>query len=447
MDTQGDRPPSEFEQPAPSSTGRGPITRADRMRARIADLGKQRDAARAEVARLSTPGPDETPPADKYNAVTDADRLAAGRARRVRKQARADAVAQATKIEASITALETDLANDPDVKAEANKPIEVGGKLVQKQPDGTYKTVWDPAVEGGPKPIEVGGRIVQQQPGGGYKVIWEPPEKAPTPTAEDIIPEPTAPARPPGQRTAQGPALAQARLYTNQLILRYRAKQISLEQMNALYQQHLDQNVRPLQARVQKEINDYADEAARRAARTEGRQLSTEERLARTSEASQSLAEEKYGYEAGRAAVKDAMDLLRYSAPRAFTEDFARALNTVSSGGGPVSFRPAAFQVAMPNLDQIAEAAAQRAAAHYAARSVPLASRSTAGGVTDTTGAQAAATASLAQTPMLPPPRRSMPGAAGAPTPTPQATPADQVMADQPWWLGTPSGTGAVPAY
>src|SRR5262245_12087712 len=438
MDTQGDRPPSEFEQPAPSSTGRGPITRADRMRARIADLGKQRDAARAEVARLSTPGPDETPPADKYNAVTDADRLAAGRARRVREQARADAVAQATKIEASITALETDLANDPDVKAEANKPIEVGGKLVQKQPDGTYKTVWDPAVEGGPKPIEVGGRIVQQQPGGGYKVIWEPPEKAPTPTAEDIIPEPTAPARAPGQRTDLGPAIEQARLYRNQLIIRYRAKQISLEQMNALYQQHLDQNVRPLQARVQKEINDYADEAARRAARTEGRQLSTEERLARTSEASQSLAEEKYGYEAGRAAVKDAMDLLRYSAPRAFTEDFARALNTVSSGGGPVSFRPEAFQVAMPNLDQIAEAAA-----HYAARSVPLASRSTAGGVTDTTGAQAAATASLAQTPMLPPPRRSMPGAPGAPTPTPQATPADQVMADQPWWLGTPSGTGA----
>src|SRR5262245_43246717 len=142
MDTQGDRPPSEFEPPSRfgpgkegTPTGDGPITRADRMRAQIADLTEKAEAARAEAERLSRPGPDETPTADKFGAVSDADRIAANNARAERLRALAEAQNEARTLESRAQAIATDLANDPDAgAAAAAKPKRVNVPTINLGP-------------------------------------------------------------------------------------------------------------------------------------------------------------------------------------------------------------------------------------------------------------------------------------------------------------------------
>jgi hypothetical protein len=67
---------------------------------------------------------------------------------------------------------------------------------------------------------------------------------------------------------------------------------------------------------------------------------------------------------AGKQAVADVNATLPYRVGPGFGEDFSKALGTLSSGGGAVSFGANDFTYDMPNTDQIAEQATNRALAH-----------------------------------------------------------------------------------
>lgn len=65
------------------------------------------------------------------------------------------------------------------------QPVEINGRLVQKQADGSYKEVYasPPKPQG---PIEVGGRIVQQQPDGSFKEVYAAPPKPSAPVVTEV---------------------------------------------------------------------------------------------------------------------------------------------------------------------------------------------------------------------------------------------------------------------
>jgi len=64
---------------------------------------------------------------------------------------------------------------------------------------------------------------------------------------------------------------------------------------------------------------------------------------------------------AGEFAVKTVLDQMPYMVGPSFGGDFSKALNVLSSGGGPVSFSPDAFTFQLPDLNAIADRAATRA--------------------------------------------------------------------------------------
>ena len=65
------------------------------------------------------------------------------------------------------------------------QPVEINGRLVQKQADGSYKEVYasPPKPQG---PMEVGGRIVQQQPDGSFKEVYSAPPKPSAPVITEV---------------------------------------------------------------------------------------------------------------------------------------------------------------------------------------------------------------------------------------------------------------------
>ena len=65
------------------------------------------------------------------------------------------------------------------------QPVEINGRLVQKQSDGSYKEVYaaPPKQQG---PMEVGGRIVQQQPDGSFKEVYAAPPKPSAPVVTEV---------------------------------------------------------------------------------------------------------------------------------------------------------------------------------------------------------------------------------------------------------------------
>lgn len=134
-------------------------------------------------------------------------------------------------------------------------------------------------------------------------------------------------------------------------------------------QQEQDQQARD-QAVRQGRQEDRLTATADRQSRTAEQQAQTAERNARTAEDTLAFNRQKSEYDAGQDAVSNAMKLLPYQVGPTFGAEFSSALNTLGSGGGPVSFTPSGVTFQAPDYAAIAEAAAQRAHALY---SVPVA--------------------------------------------------------------------------
>lgn len=177
MDSVGDRPPSEFEPPSSAGGARGPITRADRMRAQIDELTRQRRALDAQLTALSQPGPDETAVAH-LGEVDPAERQRAENARLNRVARWQDVRQQAVALDAAIRGVQTDLANDPDAKA-APQPGTAIERIVtlpngtkvkrsyQRDPTtGTYQAV--PGLPDEPVATGAGNKTVVNRNGKAY---------------------------------------------------------------------------------------------------------------------------------------------------------------------------------------------------------------------------------------------------------------------------------------
>jgi len=112
-----------------------------------------------------------------------------------------------------------------------------------------------------------------------------------------------------------------------------------------------------------------AQDAARRAeekARTDREQYQQEQVSAREKEETRRAeADRKFGYDAGQDAVSTALKLLPYRVGPTFGAEFSTALNTLSSGGGPVNFSPGAFSFDMPDVNAIADREVSRALSLY----------------------------------------------------------------------------------
>jgi hypothetical protein len=399
MDPQGDRPPSEFEPPSrfgPGGTGSttGPVTRADRMRAQIAALEQQAEAARQRVAQLSQPGPAETPQADQFGAVSDADRLAANQARRLREQALADAKLQANQIAVAARALQTDLANDPDAAAAAaargpaNVPTNTTEPfIVTRNPDGTLRQDPNPNYQG-PKPATV-------------------------PKGAEI----TIPARRPGQTTDLATVKNEADAYLANLNAQLANRTITAAEYGRLWDSYYQTTVKP-------KIDAANAEANAEAARQAQRQAEADRRTAAREDRATTLGELEFGRRAGQDAVSNALALLHYQVSPTFLREFAAGLGTLSSGGGHVAFSPEAFQIQLPDLNALAEQGAQRAAAVYRGTAgVPFTPQgavapAAAPAPAAAAAAPPAAAQALAGVPMLPRPQWD-PASAGGPGSSP----------------------------
>lgn len=307
------------------------------------------------------------------------------------------------------------------VKASApggDKPIEVGGKLVQKNARGEYVTVYDPAATGaGPKPVEVGGKIVQAQPDGSYKTLWEPPQKGTEPPVN-------LPARAAGQQTDLSLVESQANAFIAATNADTNLTPAQRRQRVATY---IDTVVKPAHAVAMQEINAEA-------ARLQQRQERADVRAETSADAAGALGRAQFAYGAGRDAVSDAMSLFKYQANPEYVRSYVDAAGTLSRGGGPVSIRPEAFYLHPPDLNALAEQGAARASALYEAqRGLPMAARPGVGapgglGPGAISSSSGATQAALQQAPFTP--RPAGPGPVFAtPTAYPSATP------------GVPAGT------
>ena len=112
-----------------------------------------------------------------------------------------------------------------------------------------------------------------------------------------------------------------------------------------------------------------AQDAARRAeekARTDRAQYQQEQVTAREKEETRKAeADRTFSYKAGQDAVDNAMATLPYRVGPTFGSEFSTALNTLSSGGGPVNFSPGAFSFDMPDVNAIADREVSRALSLY----------------------------------------------------------------------------------
>lgn len=246
---------------------------------------------------------------------------------------------------------------------------------------------------------------------------WDPASSTwkPIPGGQKPTPAPAlnVPPQRPGQTTDLGAVKAQYDAYVAQL---WADKSLTDSERVQRYKTYLDTVVQPAFDRAQAEVNaeqqrqqarqqqqeDVANRRADVAQQREGVYASTAERNAATSArqaqtAADQLAfeREKAAYGVGQDAISNALKFLPYQASPAFASQFAAGLNTLSSGGGPVNFTPDAFRINLPDLDQLASLAAQRASAMYG---LPAQSGPTAQDV-------AAQTAQSVPPPSAPPPQ------------------------------------------
>lgn len=226
------------------------------------------------------------------------------------------------KIDKQTGAVTVEMSKSQGPQQDENKPVEVGGQLVQKQPDGSYKPVYTPA----------------------------------TKPAAGNAPALNLPATRPGQLTDLSLVESQA----NQFIAGVNADTtLTPQQRQAKISTYLDTVVKPAAEQATKEANDYAlqqqqrqRDADARAAAAVARQDTTAERQTRTAEAAQRLNEEKFSYERGQDAVSNRLKLLEREVDPSFGPDLAGIYNRIIPG----AFQPGSFTTQAPDLDAIAAA-------------------------------------------------------------------------------------------
>lgn len=128
------------------------------------------------------------------------------------------------------------------------------------------------------------------------------------------------------------------------------------DQKNAQFDTWWQQNIQPQadQLRRLQAQKDYENQ----------RLAYSDQQTAANNEATYEANRQGTALTAGQQAVKDVQATLPYRVGPNFGADFSKALGTLSSGGGPVSFDPSDFTFDMPDTAAIAEQATNRALAH-----------------------------------------------------------------------------------
>jgi hypothetical protein len=242
------------------------------------------------------------------------------------------------------------------------------GRVLQYEPKtDSWKEVGPPKEKAPDKPVEVGGSLVEKQPDGTYKPVYTPQAKPTAGTAPAL----NLPATRPGQMTDLSLVEAQA----NQFIAGVNADtSLNPQQRQAKITTYLETTVKPAAEQATREANAYAQqqqqrqqqadqraqEATQRAQQTADRQTSTAERSAAvaernaaTAEGSLALNQRKFGYDAGQDAVKQAMDLIPNSVGSTFGSEFAAGLGTLAGGGGPINVSPSSITFNAPDFEAL----------------------------------------------------------------------------------------------
>lgn len=245
-------------------------------------------------------------------------------------------------------------ARDGELKPRPTRTLP-DGTMEEFQPDGSWRVIATKPQgpqQAAEKPIEIGGQLVEKQPDGSYKPVYTPQAKPAAGTAPAL----NLPATRPGQLTDLSLVESQA----NQFIASVNADTtLTPQQRQAKISTYLETVVKPAAEQATKEANDYAAQqqqrqrdADARAARSETRQDTTAERQTRTAEAQQRLAEEKFSYERGQDAVANRLKLLEREVDPSFGPDLAGIYNRIIPG----AFQPGSFTTQAPDLDAIAAA-------------------------------------------------------------------------------------------
>jgi hypothetical protein len=236
-------------------------------------------------------------------------------------------------------------AKEPDVRTFPD------GSLRERQPDGTWKVLAEkpPVAQAAPTlhTLPDGSQAQYNPATGNWDVKFTKPATAP----KDELPEITVPARRPGQTTDLATVKSEADTYLANLNAQVAAGTLTRAERSRLWDSYYQTTVKPRLEQANQEANAEAARLARRTTAREDRETS--------------LGEAEFGQKAGRYAVADALALLPYQVSPTFLREFAAGLNTLSSGGGHVAFSPEAFQIQLPDLNALADAGAQRAAAAY----------------------------------------------------------------------------------
>ena len=248
-------------------------------------------------------------------------------------------------------------------------------------PDGSERQ-WDPSANGGKgdwviiatkpqgpkedenKPVEIGGQLVQRQPDGSYKPVYTAPSaKNPDAALPGLG---NAPAARPGQTTDLDLVYAQGDQFLASLNNDVAAGRITPQERAAKWDTYKRTVIEPAHAQAQAEAKAEMDRQAQRqrdadarAARTEERQNRSEDRLATAQDRQAAVAEdrlsldkEKASYERGQDAVSNALKLLQYQVDPSFGPDLAGVYNRIIPG----AFQPGSFTTQAPDLDAIAAA-------------------------------------------------------------------------------------------
>jgi hypothetical protein len=167
-------------------------------------------------------------------------------------------------------------------------------------------------------------------------------------------------------RTAVKDANAEARTsWSDQLAaLEARRKQV-IDGINAQIEQgKLDaQAAKDAYDRFYKEEVELPFKAAQeeRARAADERLVQMEQRRRLEAGAADDVVRSKFGYDAGRDAVKDAKDMLPYMVGPNFNRNMAEAVNNLSRGKGGTNFSPEDFLFQIPDFEAIAEKGAANA--------------------------------------------------------------------------------------
>jgi hypothetical protein len=223
----------------------------------------------------------------------------------------------------------------------------VGGQVVKQKYQGGEWTI-DPSAA--PRPYAPSTPTTLNTGTAPY-IIQQTPEQAQQGTVS-TIPNPNTTDT--AARVTQLQAAATAK--RDDLERRYQSGSITLQERDAQFQDYWDNVIEP-----QRQQLDQAQQTTQAAAR---RQAEQDQRVSLADEATYERNRQADARQAGRDAVADVNASLPYRVGPNFGANFSKALNTLSSGGGAVSFSPNDFTFDMPDTAAIAEQATARALAH-----------------------------------------------------------------------------------